>query len=624
MFSLIGGIMDSLLSSCRSTLFIAFTMNSMSQANSTSSMSYSMMSKEEKMRFLLTKFAMPRRALVPSQDWQHFGDLIKLNAQLKKPLEICNETWYFMNDKIKDTWSKMIPEHTYTCMVLYSESDKFLEFARSMGKVDDSEPNSCYCNIPGTHFKPELERCKYSKEGSANSEMPNYFGSKKKAKKDPFAKKPELNYPDPLQSIENQIHSPKKVMLRFNDEFSSPKSHTQAATPPIPLAPSKTSKSTKPSLASSASNPMIIDSDSENDQTQISPAPTPYKSPSTTPTPPFSTSTPTHTSTPAALHTAYPINVNLNPPLDSIPKRADTTLHQDMLRMSKRFDFFMTKFSKLEDDLTVMKESFQKVVEFATQTLSRREKQNLLKELEQTGKTKVVKENPDDDEYDRVLKKEEEKEQKRQEVYNTNIYTAEIDPSQRIHTLGEVKRQTQQSINTQLMENTEKIDVPEVMRKTTGVSGERNIKAKDLKEVRKRESLTQGVSAPQDLAASQDPFQRAARPGEEVLGIEDMLTMIHNEDLKDKKEEEKAKKKRGRKPKNATQTEKAPKTNTQVEKELEENLAMQSQQSFGITAEDIRNELKEDFADEDCRMGLFDEDQEMSAEDPDEVQPNES
>ena len=58
---------------------------------------------------------------------------------------------------------------------------------------------------------------------------------------------------------------------------------------------------------------------------------------------------------PAAYRALYPVNVNVSPPGDEMLKQAHSTLHQDMIRMTKRFDFFMHKFLKLEQDLQEMK-----------------------------------------------------------------------------------------------------------------------------------------------------------------------------------------------------------------------------------------------------------------------------
>ena len=77
--------------------------------------------------------------------------------------------------------------------------------------------------------------------------------------------------------------------------------------------------------------------------------------------------------------------------------------------------------------------------------MSRREKQALLSDLKQTSKSIKKKEgdgdevnnnslkcDPDDDEYDMLIKKEQIKLIQKQKEINTNIYTAEIDPNSRV------------------------------------------------------------------------------------------------------------------------------------------------------------------------------------------------
>ena len=590
------------------------------------------MPKEEKMRYLLNKFSTQKWIPVPSDEWEQFCELLKLNSLLKKPLDLSLDTWFFINEKSKLEWLKLHPNQEILDSNLFTDPDNFIEIAKEHHKVEERRGNSYLIHLPGTHFRPSVDVVKplQPQNFEKNVELPSYLGKKKSIDKENlFNKKSAFNNATQFEDL--SINSFSKSKDPSTPIFTN-SDQTQTLPDAKILTPQKKAKKEK----KNDSEIMIVDDDSKNlSKIEISSSPKKSKAISQTQIEnrslqklktdsiivkkPFEVSSHILRAPPSsAYRSLYPVNVNVCPPGDDILKQAHSTMHQDMLRMTKRFDFFMHEFMKMEEDLQEMRTNFEKVVDFATRSLSRREKQALLTELKENAKNQKKKENnnseayqdsvksdPDDDEYDKLIKREQLKQLRKQTNINTNIYTAEIDPSSRANTLTQWRKQTQLEISTQLQKSSELIDVPEMLRQQWKSSGERKVKAKDLKE-----SKTDDIER-QDF--EYEPESKRKQENEDlVLDPETMLSMLAEDDSKDKKEEEKEERKRKRSNKKDSKTESIRTNNTMARPfdEMDEE---------GFEDDEIEPDLPdEDIELNDGKIGLFDNTQDFMGADLDE------
>ena len=164
--------------------------------------------------------------------------------------------------------------------------------------------------------------------------------------------------------------------------------------------------------------------------------------------------------------------------------------------------------------------------------MSRREKQQLLTDI---GNMKDEKHNDnlqekvDQDEIDRLEENRKNKDLIDRIGVDSNVYTAEIDLNMGINTLGQVRRQTQNEIKTQLDSQQDMIDVPEEMRRKYGDDiSVRKQGPVDLKE--KRIVQSQNYMTQDSMKVDLDDGDRLD------LDTGTMLSMLDKEDEKDKAE----------------------------------------------------------------------------------------
>ena len=397
------------------------------------------MPKENKMRFLLNKFSMQRWVPIPSDDWEQFWELLKLNSQLKKPLDLSLNTWYFINEKAKTEWLRMHPDQEIIDSKYFTDQENFIEIAKEHQKVEQRRDNSTLIHLPGTHFRPTIEVVKPVQTSQVGdlSDLPNYFGKKKSKNSDNiFSRKSTYNNSTPIENISpNSTFDWKSSNPIIFDNVSTGQvlsdiqnilpQHANDSDDTKMEVDCENSKSSTPSKQSTTIQKQEIIQSASNSF---------LKSESQTIKSINSFTNPLSNALAQSTHHAmYPINANMNPIGEEMNKKAHTTLHQDMLRMTKRFDFFMDKFIKMEEDLKEMKINFEKVVDFATKSESRKEKQSLLTDLNSTSKS--LKEasnvsNPsstsihsdcDDDDYEKLIKKEQKRQIKQEKYTNGDI-----------------------------------------------------------------------------------------------------------------------------------------------------------------------------------------------------------
>ena len=163
--------------------------------------------------------------------------------------------------------------------------------------------------------------------------------------------------------------------------------------------------------------------------------------------------------------------------------------------------------------------------------MSRREKQQLLTDIGnmKDEKNDNLQEKVDQDEIDRLEENRKNKDLIDRIGVDSNVYTAEIDLNMGINTLGQVRRQTQNEIKTQLDSQQDMIDVPEEMRRKYGDDiSVRKQGPVDLKE--KRIVQSQNYMTQDSMKVDLDDGDRLD------LDTGTMLSMLDKEDEKDKAE----------------------------------------------------------------------------------------
>ena len=180
-------------------------------SDSITMMQLNSMPKESKMRFLLNKFSTQKLVPVPSDEWEQFCEFLKLNSLLKKPLDLSLDTWFFINEKSKIEWLRLHPDQEVLDSKVFTDPDNFIEIAKEHRKVEEGRGNSMIINLPGTHFKPNVDLLvpQNIQKSDITGNLPSYLGKKKSSESNNiFSRKSTYNNATQIEEIpSNPIES---------------------------------------------------------------------------------------------------------------------------------------------------------------------------------------------------------------------------------------------------------------------------------------------------------------------------------------------------------------------------------------------------------------------------------